>query len=267
MKIFGINFNHSPSQKNPITKGIQQIEHKRLEVPSYKDGDYIDFEVKFFQDAINKSLKRRGVILGLESLKQVVILINENNLNPEKVPSFLDTVPIAETLLSKSFVEAGIAVMNRDLIRYEVSEKTMMSAIQGNISAAVSIGLTVGVDIVILGNATSTTVLDKKNINQNGLLEMRTNPGGGSDKIMGPNPQLGDSIASIHSYTNRFNLEYIVEPFYDSLCNITDIRAFSKKLGITSNDIFKERFKSRVAKGGLWARKARQIYWTWRKPF
>jgi hypothetical protein len=42
----------------------------------------------------------------------------------------------------------------------------MMSAIQGNISAAVSIGLTVGVDIVILGNATSTTVLDKKNINQ-----------------------------------------------------------------------------------------------------
>ena len=137
---------------------------------SYDDPEqlvsYVKLEVKFFQDAINKSLKRRGVILGLESLKQVVILINENNLNPEKVPSFLDTVPIAETLLSKSFVEAGISVVNRDLVRYEVSEKTMMRAIQGNISAAVSIGSTVGVDIVIIGNATSTTVLDKKNINQ-----------------------------------------------------------------------------------------------------
>ena len=133
---------------------------------SYDDPEqlmsYVKLEVKFFQDGINKSLKRRGVILELESVKQVVILINENNLNPEKVPSFLDTVPIAETLLSKSFVEAGISVVNRDLIRYEVSEKTMMSAIQGNISAAVSIGSTVGVDIVILGNTTSTTVLDKK---------------------------------------------------------------------------------------------------------
>ncbi len=137
---------------------------------SYDDAErlvsHVKLEVNFFQDAINKSLKRRGVILGLESAKQVVILINENNLNPGEVTSFLDTVPIAETLLSKSFVEAGIAVMNRDLIRYEVSEKTMMSAIQGNIAAAVNIGSTVGVDIVILGNATSTTVLDKKNINQ-----------------------------------------------------------------------------------------------------
>ena len=137
---------------------------------SYDDPDqlvsYVNLEVIFFQNAINKSLKRRGVILGLGSVKQVVILINESNLNSEKETSFLETVPIAEALLSKSFVEAGISVVNRDLIRYEVSEKTMMSAIQGNISAAVSIGLTVGVDIVILGNATSTTVLDKKNINQ-----------------------------------------------------------------------------------------------------
>jgi len=126
---------------------------------------HVKLEVKFFQDAISRSLKRRGVILGLASAKQVVILINESNLNPEKMTSFLETVPIAETLLSKSFVEAGISVVSRDLIRYEVSEKTMMSAIQGNISAAVNIGSTVGVDIVILGNATSATVIDKKNIN------------------------------------------------------------------------------------------------------
>lgn len=136
---------------------------------SYDDPDqlvsYVNLEVIFFQDAINKSLKRRGVILGLDSVKQVVILINESNLNSEKETSFLETVPIAEALLSKSFVEAGISVVNRDLIRYEVSEKTIMSAIQGNISAAVSIGSTVGVDIVILGNATSTTVINKKKIN------------------------------------------------------------------------------------------------------
>ena len=136
---------------------------------SYDDPEqlvsYVKLEVNFFQDAINKSLKRRGVILGLDSVKQVVILVNESNLNSEKVTSFLETVPIAETLLSKSFVEAGISVVSRGLIRYEVSEKLMISAIQGNISAAVSIGSTVGVDIVILGNATSTTVVDKKNIN------------------------------------------------------------------------------------------------------
>ena len=136
---------------------------------SYDDPDqlvsYVNLEVIFFQNAINKSLKRRGVMLGLDSVKQVVILINESNLNSEKLTSFLETVPIAETLLSKSFVEAGISVVSRDLIRYEVSEKLMISAIQGNISAAVSIGSTVGVDIVILGNATSTTVIDKKNIN------------------------------------------------------------------------------------------------------
>jgi hypothetical protein len=136
---------------------------------SYDDPDqlvsYVNLEVIFFQDAINKSLKRRGVILGLGSVKQVVILINESNLNSEKETSFLETVPIAEALLSKFFVEAGISVVNRDLIRYEVSEKTIMSAIQGSISAAASIGSTVGVDIVILGNATSTTVINKKKIN------------------------------------------------------------------------------------------------------
>ena len=136
---------------------------------SYDDPDqlvsYVNLEVIFFQDAINKSLKRRGVILGLGSVKQVVILINESNLNSEKETSFLETVPIAEALLSKSFVEAGISVVNRDLIRYEVSEKTIMSAIQGSIPAAASIGSTVGVDIVILGNATSTTVINKKKIN------------------------------------------------------------------------------------------------------
>ena len=136
---------------------------------SYDDPDqlvsYVNLEVIFFQDAINKSLKRRGVILGLGNVKQVVILINESNLNSEKETSFLETVPIAEALLSKSFVEAGISVVNRDLIRYEVSEKTIMSAIQGSISAAASIGSTVGVDIVILGNATSTTVINKKKIN------------------------------------------------------------------------------------------------------
>ena len=136
---------------------------------SYDDPDqlvsYVNLEVIFFQNAINKSLKRRGVILGLGSVKQVVILINESNLNSEKETSFLETVPIAEALLSKSFVEAGISVVNRDLIRYEVSEKTIMSAIQGSIPAAASIGSTVGVDVVILGNATSTTVINKKKIN------------------------------------------------------------------------------------------------------
>ena len=103
-------------------------------------------------------------------------------------------------------------------------------------------------------------------VKPSGLLEMRTNPLGGQNLDIGPNPQLGDSIESIHRYTSKFNMEYVIEPFYDSLYDTKNIREISKKLGITNNDIFKERFKARVAAGGLWVRYTRQIYWTWIKP-
>ena len=43
----------------------------------------VTLEVIFFQDAINKSLSRRGVSSGLASVKQVVILINESSLSSD----------------------------------------------------------------------------------------------------------------------------------------------------------------------------------------
>jgi len=123
----------------------------------------IKLEVNFFQDAISKSLSRRGVALGLEGVKQAVILINENSLSSDVEPQFWETVPISEMLLTRNFIEAGIPVVSRDSIRYEISKKTVMSALKGDVSAAVNIGSKVGADIVIIGNAASTSVIDGEN--------------------------------------------------------------------------------------------------------
>lgn len=120
----------------------------------------VTLQVNFFQDAINKSLSRRGVSSGLEGVKQVVILINESSLSSDGVPRFWETVPISEASLTRSFIEAGIPVVSRDSIRYEISEKMMMNAVKGNVSAAINIGSKVGADIVIIGNAASTSMID-----------------------------------------------------------------------------------------------------------
>ena len=51
--------------------------------------------------------------------------------------------------------------MSRDSIRYEISETMVMNAVKGNVSAAVSIGSKIGADIVIIGNATSTSSINR----------------------------------------------------------------------------------------------------------
>jgi hypothetical protein len=118
----------------------------------------IKLEVNFFQEAISKTLRRRGVSAGLEVIEQVMILVNESSLSSNGELNFWEEVPISEMLLTRSFIEAGIPVVSRNSLRYEISKKMVVSAIGGNISDAVDIGSKVGVDIVIIGKATSSKI-------------------------------------------------------------------------------------------------------------
>ena len=118
----------------------------------------IKLEVNFFQEAIRKTLRRRGVSAGLEVIEQVMILVNESSLSSNGELNFWEEVPISEMLLTRSFIEAGIPVVSRNSLRYEISKKMVVSAIGGNISDAVDIGSKVGVDIVIIGKATSSKI-------------------------------------------------------------------------------------------------------------
>ena len=121
----------------------------------------IKLEVVFFQEAISKALNTRGVAVGFETVKQVVILINESSLSSPEDSNFWGAVPISEMLLTRSFVEEGIPVVRRNSLRYEISKKTVVAAVKGDISAAVNIGSKVGADIVIIGNATSVSTEDE----------------------------------------------------------------------------------------------------------
>lgn len=118
----------------------------------------VKLEVNLFQEAISKTLSRRGVAAGLEGIEQVMILINESSLSSDGESSFWEEVPISEMLLTRSFIEAGIPVVSRNSLRYEISKKMVVSAMDGNISDALDIGSKVGADIVIIGKATSSTV-------------------------------------------------------------------------------------------------------------
>ena len=71
----------------------------------------IKLEVNFFQEAISKTLRRRGVSAGLEGIEQVMILINESSLSSDGESSFWEEVPISEMLLTRSFIEAGIPAL------------------------------------------------------------------------------------------------------------------------------------------------------------
>ncbi len=119
----------------------------------------VKLEVNLFQDAISQTLSQNGIVVGLEDLEQVVILINESNLSSKGGSLLFETVPISEILLTRSFVEAGIPVVSRSSLRYEIPKKLILGAMDGNIAAAVEIGSQVGADIVIIGNATSSSTV------------------------------------------------------------------------------------------------------------
>lgn len=121
----------------------------------------VKLEVNLFQEVISKTLSQRGVAVGLENLKQVVILINESSFSFDEESHFWEAVPISEMLLTRSFIESGISVVRRNSLRHEISKKMVVAAIGGDISAAVNVGSKVGADIVIIGNATSVSAADR----------------------------------------------------------------------------------------------------------
>ncbi len=122
----------------------------------------VRLEVVLFQNAINRALSHSGITSGMEGEKQVVILIDEISSSSSHDLRFWDRVSISEASLTRGFIEAGIPVVGRDTIRYAISEEMVMSAMKGNVSAAVSIGLKAGADIVIVGNATLALVDDQE---------------------------------------------------------------------------------------------------------
>ena len=125
----------------------------------------VKLEVNLFQGAISKTLSRRGVATGLEGIEQVLILINESSLSSNGESNIWEKVPISEMLLTRIFIEAGIPVVSRNSLRHEISKKMLVSAIEGNVSDAVNIGSKVGVDLVIVGKATSSSVVGREGAN------------------------------------------------------------------------------------------------------
>ncbi|MBT6662320.1 MAG: hypothetical protein HOB58_04085 [Nitrospina sp.] len=125
----------------------------------------VKLEVNLFQEAISRALSRMGFSAGLEGVEQVIILINESSLSLDEESSFWEEVPISEMLLTRSFIEAGIPVVNRSSLRHEISKKMVISAMGGNFSDLVDIGSKAGVDIVIVGNATSSSNINIEETN------------------------------------------------------------------------------------------------------
>ena len=118
----------------------------------------VKLEVVLSQDAVTSYLNQTGMMTGLDSGKQVVILIKESSLDSDKESHSLEIIPISETSLTRSFIEEGIPVVRRETIRYAIPEEMVISAMKGDLYAAANIGMKAGADIVIVGNATSALV-------------------------------------------------------------------------------------------------------------
>ena len=115
----------------------------------------VRLEMRFFPSAVSQALAGIGVIAGPVSENKVALLINEKSFTSPPVTSFWDIIPISETQLTNNLIEDGIEVMGREKLRKIISEKTVLSAIKGNLSSARKIGLKAGADIVIVGTAVS----------------------------------------------------------------------------------------------------------------
>jgi hypothetical protein len=112
-------------------------------------------QVTLFPNVLGSSLRGTGIAVGSVSSKKVVILISEKSLTSGETLSFWDVLPISEAALAQNFADKGVSLVSRDLIKETVSEENVLAAVNGDVNAAVQIGLQVGADIVILGNAIS----------------------------------------------------------------------------------------------------------------
>jgi len=132
----------------------------------------VKLEVVFFPEAINRALSKLGILASLVKPNTAVVLISEKSLSAEVPPDFWEYVPISEVAILQKFLAAGVNVTTRDKISEMVDESVVYEAMQGNLDAAVDIGLKAKVDIVIVGTAVTTRLGDK---NAKGLTTVQAN--------------------------------------------------------------------------------------------
>ena len=132
----------------------------------------VKLEVVFFPEAINRALSTLGILASLVKPNTAVVLISEKSLSAEALPDFWEHVPISEVAILKKFLAAGVNVTTREKISEMVDESVVFDAMQGDLDAAVDIGLKAKVDIVIVGTAVTTRMGEK---NSEGLTTVQAN--------------------------------------------------------------------------------------------
>lgn len=132
----------------------------------------VKLEVVFFPQAINRELSRLGILSSLVKPNTALVLINERSLSAEVPPDFWDYVPISEVAMLQKFLAAGVNVTTRETLSELIDEREVYEAIQGDLDAAVDIGLKAKVDIVIVGTAVTTRLGDKS---EQGLTTVQAN--------------------------------------------------------------------------------------------
>jgi hypothetical protein len=132
----------------------------------------VKLEVVFYPEAINQALSKLGILSSLVKPNTAVVLVNEKSLSSEVPPDFWDYVPMSEVAILQKFLAAGVNVTTREQISEMVDEGVVFEAIQGDLDAAVDIGLKAKVDIVIVGTAVTTRLGEK---NAEGLTTVQAN--------------------------------------------------------------------------------------------
>ncbi len=140
---------------------------KRYRFLEYYDSEVEQFsrvklEVVFYPQAINRELSQLGILSSLVKPNTALILVSEKSLSADVPPDFWEYVPIAEVAMLQKFLAAGVNVTPRQKISEMVDESVVFEAIQGDLDAAVDIGLKARVDIVIVGTAVTTRLGEKK---------------------------------------------------------------------------------------------------------
>lgn len=132
----------------------------------------VKLEVVFYPEAINQALSKLGILASLVKPNTAVVLVNEKSLSTEGPPDFWEYVPMSEVAMLQKFLAAGVNVTTREQISEMVDEGVVFDAIQGDLDAAVDIGLKAKVDIVIVGTAVTTRLSGK---NAEGMTTVQAN--------------------------------------------------------------------------------------------
>ncbi len=157
----GVYASHEKALKNIMLDGERYVRSYRflyVEDNIKEEASEVELEVTLYTEALRRKLGTLGIIdmPPLVGVRTLVVLINENDLSADKSASFWDKASMAENILVKLFVAAGIKVVSRDSVRHKFNDDTFSRAVKGEVGAAVEIGQKAGADIVIVGNAVST---------------------------------------------------------------------------------------------------------------